>query len=76
MSPPNLSFLRRVVNVEAFKQGEVSTQFIEEFNEQLVTSKEVKSHHLIAAVCQHMLQRSSQGKTRSASDDVTNPCIA
>lgn len=69
----NLSFLRRVVNVDAFEQGDVSTQFIEEFNEQLVTSKEVKSHHLIAAVCQHMLQRSSQGKNRTSSDDVTNP---
>jgi 3-methylcrotonyl-CoA carboxylase alpha subunit len=56
----NLSFLRRIVNVEAFRQGEVSTQFIEEFSDQLITDKDVKQHHLLAAVCSHMLSRQSE----------------
>ncbi|MGK0444540.1 MAG: 3-methylcrotonyl-CoA carboxylase alpha subunit [Bermanella sp.] len=69
----NLSFLRRVVNVEAFRQGEVSTRFIEEFNEQLITHHTIQPHHLVAAVCQHMLTRSSHGKGRTSSNDQTNP---
>ena len=69
----NLSFLRRVVNVEDFKKGLVSTQFIEEFSQQLTTSNEVKAHHLMAAICQHMLKRESTGKQHQASDDITNP---
>jgi 3-methylcrotonyl-CoA carboxylase alpha subunit len=69
----NLSFLRRVVNVEAFALGNVNTQFIEEFNEQLIGNNEIKPHHLVAAVCQHMLKRTSLGKARSASNDHTNP---
>lgn len=72
----NLSFLRRVVNVDAFKKGEVSTQFIDEFNEQLITSNEVKQHHLIAATAYHMLTRTSQGHEKSAThanDDVSSP---
>jgi len=70
----NLSFLRRVVNVEAFKQGNVSTQFIDEFSEQLVTSNKVKQHHLIAATAHHMLTRSSQGqKNKNGSDDLLSP---
>lgn len=69
----NLSFLRRVVNVEAFRLGDVSTQFIDEFNEQLIRHNEIKPHHLVAAVCQHMLTRTSLGAHRVASDDNTNP---
>ncbi len=70
----NLSFLRRVVNVEAFKQGLVSTQFIEEFSQQLMTAEDVKQHHLLAAISHHMLTRTSHGKDQSqASDDNTNP---
>ena len=69
----NLSFLRRLVNVDAFKEGIVSTAFIEEFNQQLSTQGEVKQHHLIAAVCQHMLTRKSIGQTRSAQNDNNSP---
>ena len=74
----NLSFLRRVVNVEAFKQGNVSTQFIEEFSDQLTTAQDVKQHHLLAAVCSHMLSRNSTGHARTsdlqrASDDGASP---
>lgn len=69
----NLSFLRKIVNVEAFRQGDVSTQFIEEFNDQLISDNTVKQHHLIAAVCQHMLKRESLGHYRVSSDDITNP---
>ena len=70
----NLSFLRRVVNVEAFQQGNVSTQFIEEFSEQLTTSDDVKQHHLLAAVAHHMLTRSSTGQSHvNASDDLNSP---
>ncbi len=70
----NLSFLRRVVNVEAFKQGNISTQFIEEFNTQLLTQDSVKQHHLLAAVAYHMLTRLSHGqKNIQSSDDKTSP---
>ena len=69
----NLSFLRRVVNVEAFKQGDISTQFIEEFNDELIGSNTIKPHHLIAAVAQHMLKRTSIGNQRLSSDDISNP---
>ena len=74
----NLSFLRRVVNVEAFKQGEVSTQFIEEFSDQLTTNNDVKEHHLLAAVSHHMLTRKSAGQSRTtdlqrASEDGASP---
>ena len=69
----NLSFLRKVVNVEAFRQGDVSTQFIEEFNDQLMNDHGIKHHHLIAAVCQHMLKRTSLGLGRASNDDHTNP---
>ena len=69
----NLSFLRKVVNVDAFQAGDVSTQFIEEFNDQLISDNTVKNHHLIAAVCQHMLKRISLGLNRASSDDISNP---
>ena len=70
----NLSFLRRVVNVEAFQQGQVSTQFIEEFNEQLVTADDIKQHHLLAATAHHMLTRTSCGQTRvNTSNDLLSP---
>lgn len=69
----NLSFLRRVVSVDAFSNGDVSTRFIEEFNDQLITDSAVKEHHLIAGICHHMLTRSSQGQNNSASDDSNSP---
>lgn len=69
----NLSFLRRVVNVDAFAQGDVSTQFIEEFDQQLLKQSAIPLHHLVAAVCQHMFNLESIGKKRRASDDYTNP---
>jgi 3-methylcrotonyl-CoA carboxylase alpha subunit len=70
----NLSFLRRIVNVEAFKQGQVTTQFIEEFSNQLVTDKDVIQHHLLAAVCNHMLSRKSIGKdTQQTAEIGTSP---
>mgnify|MGYP005987038727 CR=1 FL=1 len=70
----NLSFLRRIVNVEAFQQGEVSTQFIEEFNDQLITHDDVKQHHLLAATAHHMLTRQSLGQNHvNASDDLNSP---
>lgn len=69
----NLSFLRRVVNVEAFRLGHVSTLFIEEFNEQLISHHTIQPHHLVAAVCQHMLTRQSLGNNRSSNDDHTSP---
>ncbi|MGR6873207.1 acetyl/propionyl/methylcrotonyl-CoA carboxylase subunit alpha [Pseudomonas sp. HK3] len=69
----NLSFLRRVVNVEAFRLGHISTQFIEEFNDQLISHNDIKPHHLVAAVCQHMLTRISTGNDRAASNDNANP---
>ncbi len=61
----NLSFLRRVINVDAFQQGDVSTRFIEEFNDQLMTQQDVKQHHLIAGICHHMLSRKSVGQNLS-----------
>ena len=70
----NLSFLRKVVNVAAFQQGNVSTQFIEEFSELLLTTQDVKQHHLFAAISHHMLTRTSQGKEQNlASDDKSSP---
>ena len=69
----NLSFLRRVVNVDAFAQGDVSTQFIEEFYQQLLKQSAIPLHHFVAAVCQHMFNLESIGKKRRASDDYTNP---
>ena len=69
----NLSFLRRLVNVDAYKEGTVSTQFIEEFKAELSTQPDVKKHHLIAAVCQHMLSRESLGQNNQASDDLNSP---
>ena len=70
----NLSFLRRIVNVEAFKLGHVSTQFIEEFSDQLTTSDDVKQHHLFATAAHHMLTRISLGQTNThASDDRNSP---
>jgi 3-methylcrotonyl-CoA carboxylase alpha subunit len=70
----NLSFLRRVVNVEAFQQGKITTQFIDEFSQQLTTAQDIKQHHLLAAVSHHMLSRSSVGKEHhQTSDDQTNP---
>jgi 3-methylcrotonyl-CoA carboxylase alpha subunit len=59
----NLSFLRRIVNVEAFRQGQISTQFIEEFSDQLITGSNVKQHHLLAAVCSHMLTRKKKSRS-------------
>ena len=69
----NLSFLRRLVNVAAFKEGMVSTAFIEEFESQLTTDNQVKQHHLIAAVCQHMLVRTSAGINSNAQGDANSP---
>ena len=69
----NLSFLRRLVNVAAFKEGTVSTAFIEEFESQLITDQQVKEHHLIAAVCQHMLARVSIGQNRHAPELANSP---
>lgn len=69
----NLSFLRRVLAVDAFAKGDVSTRFIEEFHDELMIDSAIKEHHLIAGVCHHMLTRKSQGQTRSASNDGQSP---
>jgi len=62
----NLSFLRRVVAVDAFAKGQVSTQFIDEFASELSTSDDVKQHHFLAAVAFHLLQRHTQANNKHA----------
>lgn len=69
----NLNFLRRLVNVDAFKQGKVNTQFIEQHSEQLIIAQALNQQHLIAAMCEHLLTRKSLGQDSSAHNNPTSP---
>lgn len=72
----NLNFLRRLVNVEAFKQGDVNTQFIEQHNEQLIIAQALNAPHLMAAMCEHLLTRKSLGQHFSAHNNPSSPWFA
>ncbi|GAA6134860.1 acetyl/propionyl/methylcrotonyl-CoA carboxylase subunit alpha [Oceaniserpentilla sp. 4NH20-0058] len=53
----NLGFLRKIVEVDDFKQGKVNTQFIDAHTTELNSPEAASHHHLIAAVCQRILTR-------------------
>jgi len=69
----NLSFLRRVYSVDAFANGDVSTQFIEEHQSQLSMDCDSKYHHVIAAACQHLMQRNERTLSTTNHKDPFSP---
>lgn len=64
----NLPYLRRITQVEDFKTGKVSTQFIPEHEASLQSNTSISDEHIIAATCRQLLTRSNHSQ-----QDATSP---